>query len=231
MPRPLILAAHGSESSQGRASLARFVNVVRRAVRGSDVHDAFLDVEEPLVDEVVAGIAGPRSVVPLMLHAEPAARGLLRGVAATDPFVTVTPPLGPDWVLAEVGVRRLIEAGARPEDSILLAADTAADLHAVEEVGRAARFLSAVWGGRVHVGTLSGPDTSLSDAVDIARAYGGRVVIASYLLTTGRAHETFQLSEADVVTEPLLDSGVPDQRLVELVLARLHARTADVADL
>ena len=69
------------------------------------------------------------------------------------------PPLGPDWVLAEIGVQRLVEAGARSHDTIVLAADIATDGRAVADIGKAARLLSAVWGGRVHVGTLGGPDT------------------------------------------------------------------------
>ena len=105
------------------------------------------------------------------------------------PAVTVTAPLGPDWTLAEIGVRRLFEAGARSDDTIVLAAD-AADDRAVADVGKAARLLSAVWGGRVHVGTLGGPDTPLGDAVDVARAYSRRVVVSSYVLTPGAVHDS-----------------------------------------
>jgi sirohydrochlorin ferrochelatase len=173
---------------------------------------------------VVGETAGPRAVVPLMLaYDRPVSVDIVQA-SHLDPAVTVTAPLGPDWVLAEIGVRRLFEAGARSDDTIVLAADTATDARAVEDVGKAARLLSAVWGGRVHVGTLGGPDTPLADAVDVARAYQRRVVVSTYLLTPGAVHDRMIEAGADVVTAPLLDGGPPDPRLVSLVLARARSR-------
>jgi sirohydrochlorin ferrochelatase len=224
--RTLILCAHGSEAPQGRAALAGLVNAVRREAQDLDIVDAFVDVQVPDVAAVVKETAGPRCVVPLMLaYDRPVSIDIVRA-SHLDPAVTVTSPLGPDWVLAEIGVRRLFEAGARPDDTIVLAADTATDDRAVSDVGKAARLLSAVWGGRVHVGTLGGPDTPLADAVDVARAYGRRVVVSSYLLTPGTVHERMIEAGADVVTAPLLDGGPPDVRLVSLVLDRARSRSA-----
>ena len=71
----------------------------------------------------------------------------------------------------------------------MLAADRASDDRAVSDIGKAARLLSAVWGGRVHVGSLGGPDTPLADAVDVARAYGRRVVVSTYVLTPGAVYD------------------------------------------
>lgn len=225
MNRPLILAAHGSESSAGRSSFARFVNAVRREAHDLEVHDAFVDVQEPDVASVIAETVGPRTIVPLMLSEDTPLAARVRTPAEVDPLVTVTPTLGPDWVLAEVGVQRLIEAGARSDDTIVLAADAVIDPRAVADIGKAARYLSAVWGGRVHVGLLGGPDTSVVDAVDIARAYNKRVVVSSYLFGDGRAHEAFIDAGADLVTAPLLDAEAPDPRLVSLVIARARSRS------
>ena len=226
MNRTLILCAHGSETPRGRAALAGLVNAVRREAQDLDVVDAFVDVQEPDIAAVVQETAGPRCVVPLMLaYDRPVSVDIVRA-CHRDPTVAVTAPLGPDWVLAEIGVRRLFEAGARSDDTIVLAADTATDDRAVSDVGKAARLLSAVWGGRVHVGTLGGPDTPLADAVDVARAYGRRVVVSSYLLTPGAVHDRMIDAGADVVTAPLLDGGPPDVRLVGLVLERARSRSA-----
>jgi sirohydrochlorin ferrochelatase len=222
--RTLILCAHGAESSRGRAALAALVNAVRREAQDLDVVDAFVDVQEPTIAEVVAETSGPRAIVPLMLSYDKPVSVDIVQASHLDPAVTVTPPLGPDWVLAEVGVRRLFEAGARSDDTIVLAADTATDDRAVADIGKAARLLSAVWGGRVHVGTLGGPDTPLADAVDVARAYGHRVVVSTYLLTPGDVHDHIASAGADVVTEPFLASGPPDMRIVSLVLARARSR-------
>jgi sirohydrochlorin ferrochelatase len=222
--RRLILCAHGSEAPAGRSAFSGLVNAVRREAQDLDIVDAFVDVQQPLIAEVVGETAGPRSVVPLMLaYDRPVGVDIVRA-SHLDADVTVTAPLGPDWVLAEVGVRRLFEAGARSDDTIVLAADTATDDRAVSDVGKAARLLSAVWGGRVHVGTLGGPDTPLADAVDVARAYGRRVVVSSYVLTPGAVHDRMAAAGADVVTAPLLDVGPPDPRLVSLVIARARSR-------
>ena len=224
MNRTLILCAHGSEAPRGRAAFAGLVNAVRREAQDLDIVDSFVDVQEPRIAQVVGETAGPRAVVPLMLaYDRPVSVDIVQA-SHLDPAVTVTAPLGPDWVLAEVGVRRLFEAGARSGDTIVLAADTATDDRAVSDVGKAARLLSAVWGGRVHVGTLGGPDTPLADAVDVARAYGQRVVVSSYVLTPGAVHDQMIESGADVVTAPMLDGGPPDPRLVSLVLARARSR-------
>lgn len=226
MNRTLILCAHGAESSKGRHALSGLVNAVRREARGLDVVDAFVDVQEPVIADVVSETSGPRSLVPLMLtYDRPISVDIVQA-SHLDHSVTVTPPLGPDWVLAEVGVRRLIEAGARSHDTIVLAAGTATDDRAVADVGKAARLLSAVWGGRVHVGTLGGPDTPLADAVDVARAYGQRVVLSTYALTPGGVHDDIAAAGADVVTDPFLDGGPPDARIVSLVLARARSRGA-----
>ncbi|VXB31218.1 sirohydrochlorin chelatase [Aeromicrobium sp. 9AM] len=226
MNRTLILCAHGAESARGRGALAGLVNAVRREAQDLDVVDAFVDVQEPTVAEVVGETSGPRAIVPLMLaYDKPVSVDIVQA-SHLDPAVTVTPPLGPDWVLAEIGVQRLVEAGARSHDTIVLAADTATDSRAVGDIGKAARLLSAVWGGRVHVGTLGGPDTPLADAVDVARAYGQRVVVSTYLLTPGHVYDDIAAAGADVVTEPLLDGGPPDARIVGLVLARARSRGA-----
>lgn len=219
MHRHLILAAHGSESRAGRAAMTKFVTAVRRATRNT-VHEAFLDVEEPLIDEVVTNLRGPRSVIPLVLLSE-TTRASLTAEVRQDPLVTVAPALGPDWAIAEVLVQRLIEAGAVNTDTIVLATDVIADDKAVREVGRAAQLLSAVWGGPVHVGALGGIETPLETAIDIARAHGKRVVLAAYALTEGAVWEAFCRSDADVVTAPMLGDGPTDPRLVHLVFERV----------
>ncbi|MCD9198413.1 sirohydrochlorin chelatase [Aeromicrobium wangtongii] len=229
MNRTVILCAHGSEAPRGRSAFAGLVNAVRREARDLDIVDAFVDVQEPRIAQVVAETVGPRAVVPLMLaYDRPVGVDIVQA-SHLDPAVSVTAPLGPDWVLAEVGVRRLFEAGARSDDTIVLAADVATDDRAVEDVSKAARLLSAVWGGRVHVGTLGGPDTHLADAVDVARAYGRRVVVSSYVLAPGAVHDQMVASGADVVTAPMLDGGPPDPRLVSLVVSRAQARGGGVS--
>lgn len=225
MTRSLLLCAHGPQSTRGRAALAGLVNAVRREAHDLDVADTYVDGQEPSIGATIEATSGPRALVPLMLAYDRDVSVDIVRASHLDPSVTVTPPIGPDWVLAEVGVRRLFEAGARASDTIVLAADTTTDERALADISKAAQLLSAVWGGRVHVGALGGPDTALTEAVDVARAYGQRVVVSSYLLTVGPAHEEMRECGADVVTAPLLDNSPPDPRLVNLVMVRARRDT------
>jgi hypothetical protein len=50
-------------------------------------------------------------------------------------------------------------------------------------------------------------------------------VVSTYVLTPGAVWDEIADGGADVVTEPLLDSGPPDPRLVGLVLDRARSRT------
>ncbi|MFT4298677.1 MAG: hypothetical protein QM597_03440 [Aeromicrobium sp.] len=228
--RALIVAAPGTQHAVGRAGISRLVNAIRREAHGLDVLDAYVEQQSPSVADVVRTSAGPRAVVPLFLTRDARLLHALAAAARPDPSIGLTAPIGPDWVLAEIGVQRLIEAGARPGDSLVLAAGSVRDAAALDDVSQAARLLSAVWGGRVHVGALSGLDTSLADAVDIARAYGKRVVVSSYVLTAGSAYDRISACGADVVTAPLVPDGAPDPRLVALVLQRARTRSAGGVD-
>ncbi|MFS0884658.1 sirohydrochlorin chelatase [Aeromicrobium sp. 179-A 4D2 NHS] len=216
----IIVCGHGTTSIAGRTALSRLVNAVRRQARGYEVVDAFVDVQHPLLPDVVAETPGPRVVVPLLLGHDEAASMLLRSVAASDEMIRIAPPVGPDWVLAEIGVRRLIEAGARPSDTIVLVAPHVNGRRALADVSSAARLLSAVWGGPVHVGVVEGDGTPVDQALDIARAHNQRVVVALYDLAPGEGSARIGRLGADVVTAPLLGADAPDPQLVSLALSR-----------
>lgn len=213
------------QSGHGRGAFAGLVTAVRRAAPDLEVIDAFVDDQKPSMSELMGQTRGPRILVPFVLAHDRSVTVDISQLARREPSVVVTAPLGPDWALAEVGVQRMIEAGGRSDDTIVLAADVATDDRTVADIGKAARLLSAVWGGRVHVGTLGGPDTQLADAIDIARAYGRRVVISTYLMAPGSVHDDIARAGADVVTAPMLKRGRPERRIVELVLDRV--RTCD----
>lgn len=227
MRHTLILCAHGTADRRGRAILGGLANAVRRELPTRTIAEAFVaDTEGPGVASVVGATSGPRTIVPLVVLGDVQARAEILAAADLDPLVTVGAPLGPDWVLAEVGVRRLMEAGARPADTIVLAADRVSDEQSAADVSQAARLLSAVWGGAVHVGTTGGGDVSLGEAMDVARAYGTRVVLMPYLLAPCDAlKQMVAEADADVVTAPVLDASAPDPRLVALVCARATSRS------
>lgn len=214
------MCGHGTTSHAGRSALSHLVNAVRRQAREYEVVDAFVDVQHPLLPDVVAETRGPRVIVPLLLGHDEAAASMLAAVARSDDRIRVAPSIGPDWVLAEIGVRRLIEAGARPSDTIVLVAPRVDGPRALQDVSSAARLLSAVWGGPVHVGVVEGVGTPVDQALDIARAHSRRIVVALYDLVSGEGAARIGRHGADVVTAPLLGAEAPDPRLVSLTLAR-----------
>lgn len=201
----------------GRAVIGSFVKTVRSADREIEVHDV-------PVDHLPAHPASPepRVAVPIALSAHGDDMAAIHVARANDPDLLIAPALGPDWVLAEVCVRRLIDAGAHQGDTIVLGVEGSDDLDVNADYSRAAQLVSAVWGGPVHLGSVKGSDVRLGDAIDVARAYGRRVVVASYVLAPGSAHDEFRRSGADVVTAPILDGATPDRRLVRLVLERFR---------
>ncbi len=200
-----------------RAALQSLVNAVRRDAPSVEVRD--VPVELMRLDEVAPPV---RVAVPLCLTGGTDVTAALAIASRHDPDLVVARPLGPDWTLAELCVQRMIEAGARKDDTIVLGVSGSDDDDAIAGYSRTARLVSAVWGGPVHIGSLGGKDTQLTDAVDIARAYGRRVVVASYVLTPGRDADMLRHCGADLVTAPVLDGGLPDRRVVDLVVARFH---------
>lgn len=217
----LLACSSPSSDPIERSALGTLVNAVRRDAPSIDVHDVPADM---LHRDEAASPSGPpvRVAVPLTLTGGTDVADALAIAHRDDPTIRIAASLGPDWVLAELCVQRLIEAGAGKDDTIVLGVAGSYEPTAIEGFSRAARLLSAVWGGPVHIGSVAGRDTPLNDAVDIARAYGRRVVVASYLLTPGRHADMLRHSGADLVTAPMLDGGPPDHRLVTLVLTRFH---------
>jgi sirohydrochlorin ferrochelatase len=198
-----------------RAVLGAFVKALRQAAPALEVRD--VPIDHLPAD---AGASDPRIAVPLSLTNHGRVAHAVAEECRRDPGLLSARALGPDWVLAEVCVRRLVDAGAHQGDTIVMGVAGSDDPAVIADYSRAAQFLSAVWGGPVHIGSVTGRDTPLPEAIDIARAYGRRVVIASYLLAPGPIADALRSAGADVVTAPILDGANPDRRLVNLVIER-----------
>ncbi len=213
----LYACSSGNADAAQRAALGALVNAVRRDAPSVDVRDTPVELLPPEDSDLPVRVA-----VPLTLTEGTDVQAALAVARRSDPGLTTAPSLGPDWSLAEICVQRLIEAGARKEDTIVLGVAGGQAGAAAEGYSRAARLVSAVWGGPVHIGSVGGRETPLTDSVDLARSHGGRVVVASYLLTPGRDADMLRHCGADLVTAPLLDGGAPDHRITTLVVDRFH---------
>lgn len=212
----LVGCAHGTASHPGRAAIRSILADVAARRPGLDVREAFVDVQEPAVADVVGGLAPePVIVVPLLLstgfhvvHDIGAATRAARARAAA--------PLGPHELLVQILLDRLEAVDLGPDDAVVLAAAGSSDPAAAAAVGEVATALAASLGRPVPVGFGAGAGPRVSQTVAAARASAERVVVAAYLLAEGffldRLHET----GSDAVTAAL----APDPRLADLVLAR-----------
>ena len=128
--------------------------------------------------------------------------------------------LGPDPLLTGVLQLRLLAAGARTRQAVVLAADAAPVPEALAGLRVTARLLEARWGGPVRVAQLRGPGRGLPAVVARLRAEGHAPAVASHLLTPGFAHERLRLQARDLglraVAAPVGDHAY----VAELVVRR-----------
>ena len=219
-PPALVAVAHGSRNpGAGRCirNLLRAVAARRPRIR---VHAAFVELTPPGLTELLAALDGTAVVVPLLLG-----RGHHVGVdvpaAARERAETVvTPPLGPDPLLAQVLADRLRNRGGPRADAVVLGAAGSRDPAAAEDAQRMAGWLRAELGASVTVGYAAAARPSVAAVVTAARAAGARrVAVASYLLAPGHFDRLVRGCGADVVTAPM--SSHP--AVADVVLARYDA--------
>jgi sirohydrochlorin ferrochelatase len=239
----LIGCSHGTNDLTGREVIRALLDDVRAARPDLDVREAFVDVQQPEVSDVVTSIVAPSAatddpdgaqpedavVVPLLLSGgfhvsvDVAAAVEDRGPGAGR--ATAATPLGPDPRLVDLLVERLAEAGLRPDDAVVVAAAGSSRPGAARDVEELAAGLRERVSGPVTVGYGAMAKPSVPDSVAAARvdlAAGARVVVAAYLLAPGFFYDRVLEAGADVVTAPL----APDARLTAVVLDRYAAAAA-----
>jgi sirohydrochlorin ferrochelatase len=173
---------------------------------------SFVDVLGPAPDEVLHTLHDdPTVLVPALLSSGHHVRSdVPRFVAASGrPAVQVTRRLGPSWHLTHAMLDRLVKAGWRHDDDVILAAAGSRDPPAQKEIAFAATMVSVLVGSQVSV-AFAAPCRdgsgypSVPDAVARARQAGARrVAVASYLLADGLFQGRLRKSGADAVGEPL----------------------------
>lgn len=214
----LVACSHGTRDEQGQAVVTAIVEALRASL-GVDVEEAYVDVQEPYVAEVLEGLpAGTRAVVvPLLLAGGYHVYVDIAKAVRARPGAAAAPALGPDPRLVEILVDRLLACGAPRGATVVLAAAGSSDRRAQADTETTADLLRLAWDGPVRVGYLAASQPTVADAVAAAREYGETVVaVASYLLAPGHFHGKIAEAGADYVAEPL---GV-DERLVDIVAER-----------
>ncbi|WP_230085361.1 sirohydrochlorin chelatase [Arthrobacter sp. AQ5-05] len=219
----VIACAHGTNNAQGQA----LINGVRAAMGslrpGLCVLEAYVDVQEPALPDVVAGVSdGVRAVVvPLLLTVGYHVQVDIAEAVASRPGFLAAAPLGPDPRLAGLLHEKL---GELPQDwGIVLAAAGSSRPEAAQRVQVMVAALAALRPQRVLAAYGAGAQPSVPEAVARLRAEGAAgVAIASYLLAPGYFHDQLSTAGADFVAEPLL----PSRLLAQLALERLDAALA-----
>jgi sirohydrochlorin ferrochelatase len=223
----LVGCSHGTDDMAGRAAVRSILTGVASARPELDVREAFVDVQQPEVADVVAHAlesdASGAVVVPLLLSIGFHVKVDI-AEAVDQPGATAASPLGPDPRLVDILLDRLETAGLAADDSVVLAAAGSTDPAAALAVESIAAGLADRLEQPVTIGYGAGAEPRVPAAVAAARADlppGGRVVVASYLLAPGYFYDRVREAGADAVAEPL----APDGRLVDIVLDRYDAAT------
>jgi sirohydrochlorin ferrochelatase len=217
--------SHGTSSPLGQRLVASLMAAVAAALPERETRLGFVDVQQPDVGATFESLdpVAPVVVVPLLLsagyHVHVDLRRAVR--AQTARATALTGALGPDRRLTAVLVRRLAEAGLRPDDALVLSVAGSSDRRAIADCEVVASQLAEATGHEVTLGYLSAAEPRLADAVLSARSTGRRVVVSSYLLAPGYFQDLAVAGGADVTTAPLLiDHDPSPQELVDVVLDR-----------
>lgn len=216
----LVVVAHGTRDPAGALAAAEIVDAVRARMPEVPVELAFADVRDPGVPEVLRRLDPvddqPVVVVPAFLAAgyhvrvdvpEQIARSGRRGALLAE-------PIGPAPNVVAAVHERLVEAGWRRGDAVVLAAAGSSDERALADVRRAATLLSQRTRQPVRIGYVTTARPSVDEAVAAVRRGRRRVAVASWLLAPGLFHRWVAEAGADLVSEPI--GAHP--RLVEQVI-------------
>ena len=231
----LLGVAHGSKDPASQAVVEQLLASAAALRPGMRTAAAYVDNASPSVRAAVAGLVddGVQDVTVLPLLLTPASHSKTDVAASVQAARRAHPgtrfrygrPLGPHPTLVDVLEQRLLEAGAQPDDPVVLVAGGALDPDANAQVAATARLL---FEGRsrpsVDVAFASTARPGVVEALERLRAQGlSRAAVARYFLGPGYLPRLVerQAGEVDgldvVVSAPL---GVTEA-LARLVLLRL----------
>lgn len=197
----VVTVAHGTRTPAGNeVALTLAATLAGRS--GRRVTGAFVELADPLVTDVLAGLAEPAVVVPLLLTTGMHVRqDVPRAGAGARVPVRVGRSLGPHARLATAQVDRLREAGAEPGCPVVLVAAGSSDPLAQRDLARAAELLGRAWGGPARLAVMSGIGPRVDEVVRPGDA------VSPYLLAPGffarKVAEQARAAGATVVADVL----------------------------
>ncbi|MFP3461983.1 CbiX/SirB N-terminal domain-containing protein [Arthrobacter globiformis] len=192
MNSPILIAcAHGTSNAQGAAEVNALRDAIAALRPGLDVREAYVDVQQPDLVDVVAGLpqasGAPQTggdaqaagvsavVVPLLLSVGYHVKVDIAKAVKSRPGTVAAAPLGPDPRLAALLDQRLREAGVTDNDSIVLAAAGSSNPNAAVSVEELAGQLRALRSNRIVPAYGASAKPSVPEAVAMLReeAAGG----------------------------------------------------------
>jgi sirohydrochlorin ferrochelatase len=193
MNSPILIAcAHGTSNAQGAAEVNALRDAIAALRPGLDVREAYVDVQQPDLVDVVAGLpagsaagaaaggepgaAGASAVVvPLLLSVGYHVKVDIAKAVKSRPGTVAAAPLGPDPRLAALLDQRLREAGVTDNDAIVLAAAGSSNPNAAISVEELAEQLRDLRSNRIVPAYGASAKPSVPEAVAMLReeAAGG----------------------------------------------------------
>ncbi|WP_258068774.1 sirohydrochlorin chelatase [Arthrobacter sp. N199823] len=216
----MIACAHGTNNAEGQRRISQLRADIALLRPGLTVLEAYVDVQEPALPEVVAGLAAHvhAVVVPLLLTVGFHVQVDIADAVASRSNTWAAAPLGPDPRLAKLLDERI---GTLPAGwGIVLAAAGSSRPEAAEPIEVLAADLAVRRPERILAAYGASARPTVPDAVAQLQAGGAAgVAVASYLLAPGYFHDQLSLAGADRVAPPLL----PSKLLAELALEHFDA--------
>ncbi|MBM9459806.1 sirohydrochlorin chelatase [Nocardioides sp. zg-536] len=216
MPR-LVTVAHGTRTAVGNV-VARELTALAGERLGIEAIASYVELSEPLFADVLREPYDGESVaVPLLLSTGYHVRvDLPEAVAgAADPArVRLARPFGPDPLLAQAQVARLLEAGAEVGQPVTMVAAGSSDPAALDDLGVAASLLAEAWGSPVRFATLGGLGPRPAEVVQPGDA------VSSYLLATGFFHRKLVAEAKEFGADVVADVIGPHPLAVGLLVRR-----------
>lgn len=223
----LVILAHGSCDPAAARTVEAVAARVRLRLSGVPVRTAYAGINRPSLAEVLADLDGDAVMVPLPC-AQDAARydavAAWGGPLAGEPLVSE--PLGSDRLVAGVLRQRLLSAGARPGQPVVLVAAGSAYASSQGDTVRAAQLLEETWRGPVRAAHLAGCGPRMCEVVAEFRARGvAPPAVAPYLVAPGQFH-TRARNDARSLGLELVADVLGDHPHVAEALARRYRATA-----
>lgn len=208
----LVTVAHGTRHPTGN-DVARAITAAAGASLGWTALTSYVELSSPLFADVVAELAEPAVVVPLLLSTGyHLSVDLPRAVEGATAPVSLGPSLGPDPQLAVAQAERLREAGAIPGQRVVMVAAGSQDPAAMPDLDAARALLAEEWGGEVALATLGGGGQRPAEVVRPGDA------VSPYLLSPG--HFAERAREESLGAAVVADVIGVHPAVVELVASR-----------